>query len=106
MLFRSGIFGDFYDSLYGSDVDEEVSVVEVSESVSSSVVPSVEVSESVEESVLLVSVSSPSSSSEATGLISLLGKYSKALTKGIFGDFYDALYGSEVEEGDGSNSHC
>lgn len=48
--------------------------------------------------------SSTSSSSEATGLISLLGKYSKALTKGIFGDFYDALYGSEVEEGDGSNS--
>lgn len=48
--------------------------------------------------------SSTSSSSEATGLISLLGKYSKALTKGIFGDFYDALYGSEVEEGDGSSN--
>lgn len=42
--------------------------------------------------------------SEAAGLISLLGKYSKALTKGIFGDFYDALYGSEVEEG-GVNSN-
>lgn len=42
--------------------------------------------------------------SDATGLISLFGKYSKALTKGIFGDFYDALYGSEVEEG-GVNSN-
>lgn len=41
--------------------------------------------------------------SEATGLISLFGKYSKALTKGIFGDFYDALYGSEVEEGGVNN---
>lgn len=39
-----------------------------------------------------------SSTSNATGLLSLLGSYSKALTKGIFGNFYDALYGVEQEQ--------
>lgn len=49
--------------------------------------------------------SDSNSKSEATGLISLLGKYSKALTKGIFGDFYDALYGSEADDSSSSNNN-
>ena len=32
----------------------------------------------------------------ATGLIGLLGEYAKRATKGIFGNFYDALYGTEI----------
>ena len=35
------------------------------------------------------------SSEQTKGLINLLGKYVKKLTKGVYGNFYDALYGSE-----------
>ena len=48
-----------------------------------------------EETTSTETAANSSSKSAATGLISLLGQYSKALTKGIFGNFYDALYGSE-----------
>lgn len=41
--------------------------------------------------------SSNTSSSKASGLISLLTDYSTRLTKGVFGNFYDALYGSQPE---------
>ena len=44
------------------------------------------------------------SSEETKGLISLLGKYAKKLTKGIFGNFYDALYGSEPTTADATTS--
>ena len=49
--------------------------------------------------------SSSSSSVGAKSLITKLGKYAKAGIKGVYGNFYDALYGSEVEEGsvDGNN---
>ncbi len=51
------------------------------------------------------STSSSSSDRPATGLLSLLKQYTKALTKGVFGDFYDALYGSEVEEGNNNGNN-
>jgi hypothetical protein len=35
------------------------------------------------------------SSEQTKGLLNLLGKYVKKLTKGVYGNFYDALYGSE-----------
>lgn len=39
------------------------------------------------------SSSSSSSASESAGLLSKLTEYTTNLTKGVFGDFYDALYG-------------
>lgn len=39
------------------------------------------------------SSSSSSSTSESAGLLSKLTEYTTNLTKGVFGDFYDALYG-------------
>nr|DAW47699.1 MAG TPA: peptidase [Caudoviricetes sp.] len=48
--------------------------------------------------------SSSSNSTNASGLINLLSKYSTALTKGIFGNFYDALYGSEADTSNNTNS--
>lgn len=39
------------------------------------------------------SSSNSSSTSESTGLLSKLTEYTTNLTKGVFGDFYDALYG-------------
>lgn len=45
-----------------------------------------------------------SSNSESTGFIRLFSKYSKAVTKGIFGDFYDALYGAEKDNSKINNS--
>ena len=48
--------------------------------------------------------SSSSNSTNASGLISLLSQYSTALTKGIFGNFYDALYGSEADTPNNTNS--
>ena len=48
--------------------------------------------------------SSSSNSTNASGLISLLSQYSTALTKGIFGNFYDALYGSEADTSNNTNS--
>lgn len=52
------------------------------------------------------SSSSNTSSSKASGLVSLLTDYSTRLTKGIFGNFYDALYGSqpENENNNGNNN--
>ena len=52
------------------------------------------------------SSSSNTSSSKASGLVSLLTDYSTKLTKGIFGNFYDALYGSqpENENNNGNNN--
>ena len=47
--------------------------------------------------------SNSSSNSQATGLISLLGQYSNALTRGVFGDFYDALYGDTQVQGVNNN---
>lgn len=47
--------------------------------------------------------SNSSTNSQATGLISLLGQYSNALTRGVFGDFYDALYGdTQVQSTNGN----
>lgn len=47
--------------------------------------------------------SNSSANSQATGLISLLGQYSNALTRGVFGDFYDALYGDTQVQGVNNN---
>lgn len=47
--------------------------------------------------------SNSSANSQATGLISLLGQYSNALTRGVFGDFYDALYGDTQVQSTNSN---
>ena len=44
------------------------------------------------------------SSSETKGLLSLLGKYAKKLTKGIYGSFYDALYGYQPTTTTGTTS--
>lgn len=49
------------------------------------------------------SSSSTTSGSKASGLISLLTDYSSKLTKGIFGNFYDALYGSQPENENNNN---
>lgn len=50
------------------------------------------------------SSSNNASSSEAKGLLSLLGKYAKKLTKGIYGSFYDALYGYQPTTNTGTTS--
>ena len=44
------------------------------------------------------------SSSDTKGLLSLLGKYAKKLTKGIYGSFYDALYGYQPSTNTGTTS--
>lgn len=51
------------------------------------------------------SSSNNTSGSKASGLISLLTDYSTKLTKGVFGNFYDALYGSQPETGDSNNTN-
>lgn len=48
--------------------------------------------------------SNNNSNSNASGLISLLTDYSSKLTRGIFGNFYDALYGSQPENSSSNNS--
>lgn len=40
----------------------------------------------------------------ATTLISKLSKYAKTVTKGVFGNFYDALYGAEQEQAVANNN--
>jgi hypothetical protein len=60
--------------------------------------------ESTDETTDDTSSSSSSSSSGATGLISLLSQYSSAVTRGIFGNFYDAIYGDTSEQSVSSNT--
>ena len=50
------------------------------------------------------STSSSTANVGAKSLINKLSKYAKAGIKGVYGNFYDALYGSEVEESDGGNN--
>jgi hypothetical protein len=53
------------------------------------------VSETVKEDA--TSTSTDNNNGIATGLLGLLGDYTKRLTKGIFGNFYDAIYGTETD---------
>ena len=46
---------------------------------------------------ITTSTSTDNSNGAATGLLGLLSKYAKGLTKGIFGNFYDAIYGAETD---------
>ena len=45
------------------------------------------------------------STTSSTGLLGLIGKYSNTITKGIFGDFYDALYGNETNNSSSNNTN-
>jgi hypothetical protein len=49
-------------------------------------------------------VNSKDKDPQAKGLINLLSKYAKAVTKGIFGNFYDALYGSQPVQQTSNNN--
>ena len=49
-------------------------------------------------------VSSDTKDSRAKGLIKLLSNYAKGITRGIFGNFYDALYGSQPVQSSGPNT--
>lgn len=44
------------------------------------------------------------STTSSTGLLGLIGKYSNTITKGVFGDFYDALYGNETNNSSSNNN--
>lgn len=52
--------------------------------------------ESIDSANELIKSNSVASASESSGLLSLLGTYAKKLSKGIFGNFYEALYGSDT----------
>lgn len=45
------------------------------------------------------------STTSSTGLLGLIGKYSNTITKGIFRDFYDALYGNETNNSSSNNTN-
>lgn len=57
-----------------------------------------------EETTDKATTTSSTSSSEAKGLISLLGKYVKKLSRGVYGNFYDALFGNEATTASNTSS--
>lgn len=97
----AGRGGSFYGrGIWGRDGDPQGEEPANSEDVSTDETTEATTDETTD-ATATTDTNSNSNQGIATGLIGLLGKYSKAVTRGIFGNFYDALYGSEPD-GDGS----
>ena len=101
---KSKRYNKYGKGIWGRDGSEETTTQETNTDTDQTTTndPNATTDTSTEETttndISTTSSNGSSSTSNATGLLSLLGQYSKALTKGIFGNFYDALYGVEQEQ--------
>lgn len=91
-------------SIWGRDGEEDTTASETTTDTTTTDTTASETTTATDGSTTTSDTSS-SSSSGASSIISKLTDYASRAVKGVFGDFYDALYGSETENSNNENNN-